>query len=211
MAKKDQQGNWLDPKGRAVPEEYVPEMDKKRDALVERIIKKADKLAEQIAIAKLDIVQSIDSYLEELAKSKKTREDWKGNISLGNFADDLRIERRIDDAIGFDEKLQMVKSILDKWVAARLEGSDESLGKVVSQAFNMDKKGRINTAMLLKLLHLDIQDKEWKKAMAILKESIIVKNTKQYINFRRKAATDTGEEWQTICLNFNAATAPKEV
>ena len=203
MANKDKDGNWLDDRGRPVPEEYVPASDKKRDALVERTFKKVLKLAEKLAETKIEIVGSIDKYLDELAKENKVRENWKGNILLQNFDKSLCIERRIDDNIGFDEKLQMVNTIVDKWVAGRLNGIDENLSKVITQAFNIDKQGRVNTAMLLKLLHLEIEDSEWKKAMRMLKESIIVKSTKQSINFRRKVKKDSGEIWETVILNFN--------
>ncbi len=151
-------------------------------------------------------------YLDEIAKENRVRENWKGNILLQNFDKSLVIERRIDDHIGFDEKLQMVKTIVDKWLNDRLDGIDENLGKVITQAFNVDKQGRVNTAMLMKLLHLEIEDSEWKKAMRMLKESIIVKSSKQSINFKRKVKKDSGEVWETIVLNFNdiVATAKKE-
>ena len=210
MATKDKDGNWLDDRGRPVPEQYIPATDKKRDQLVERTFKKVVKLSEKIAETKCEIVGSIDKYLDELAKENRVRENWKGNILLQNFAKSLCIERRIDDNIGFDEKLQMVKTIVDKWIAGRLDGIDENLGKVITQAFNVDKQGRVNTAMLMKLLHLEIEDSEWKKAMRMLKESIIVKSSKQSINFKRKVKKDSGEIWETVVLNFNDAVASEK-
>lgn len=212
MAKKDKDGNWLDDRDRPVPEQYIPAIDKKRDKLVEATFKKVVKLAEKIAETKVEIVGSIDRYLDEIAKENRVRENWKGNILLQNFDKSLVIERRIDDHIGFDEKLQMVKTIVDKWLSDRLDGIDENLGKVITQAFNVDKQGRVNTAMLMKLLHLEIEDSEWKKAMRMLKESIIIKSSKQSINFRRKVKKDSGETWEAVVLNFNdvVATAKKE-
>jgi hypothetical protein len=206
MAKKDKQGNWLDARGKLVPEEYVPQDDKVRDALVTELHKEAMKLEELIIDFKMKAVTKIDAYLEELAKIKKVRENWKGNISLDSFDGSLRIERKIDETLGFDEKLQLVKTQVDKWVSVRLAGSDEALAKVISQAFNMDKQGKVNTSMLLKLLKLDIEDPEWKKAMRLLKESMSVRSSKQYINFKTKNSTDTGEDWSNVCLNFNSAT-----
>lgn len=210
MAKKDKDGNWLDDRGRPIPEQYIPATDKKRDKLVESTFKKVVKLAEKISETKVEIVSAIDKYLNELAKENRTRENWKGNILLHNFDKSLVIDRRIDDNIGFDEKLHMVKTIVDKWLYDRLNGIDENLGKVITQAFNVDKQGRVNTAMLMKLLHLEIEDAEWKKAMRLLKESIIIKSSKQYINFKRKVKQDSGEIWETIVLNFNDASIKKE-
>jgi len=205
MANKDKQGNWLDARGKLVPEEYVPELDKTRDALVTELQKEAVKISEMILAFKMKAIQRIDAYLEELAQTKKVRENWKGNISLDSFDGTLRIERKIDETLGFDENLQLVKTQVDKWVANRLKGTDDALAKVISQAFNMDKQGKINTAMLIKLLHLDIDDGDWKKAMRILKDSMSVKSSKQYINFKLKTNTETGEDWENICLNFNSA------
>lgn len=210
MAKKDKQGNWLDARGKLVPEEYVPQDDKVRDALVTELHKEAMKLEELIIDFKMKAVTKIDAFLEELAKTKKVRENWKGNISLDSFDGSLRIERKIDETLGFDEKLQLVKTQVDKWVSVRLAGSDEALAKVISQAFNMDKQGKVNTSMLLKLLKLDIEDQEWKKAMKLLKESMSVRSSKQYINFKTKNSTDTGEEWNNVCLNFNSATVKEK-
>lgn len=41
------------------------------------------------------------------------------------------------------------------------------------------------------------------EGMKLLKESIIVKSTKQSINFKRKVVKDSGEAWENIVLNFN--------
>jgi len=211
MAKKDKQGNWLDAKGTPVPEKYVPVMDKKRDAMVESVFKKVEKLSDQMAKCKVEVVKALDKYLDELAKDNRIKEGWKGNILLANFAGDQVIERNSSDLIAFDEKLQMVKTQVDKWISERMKDADSDLAKVISQAFNVDKRGRVNTAMLLKLLHLDIEDPMWKKAMTLLKESIIVKSTKTALIFRRKSVTDSGETWQNIILNFNDIAVTLEV
>lgn len=210
MAKKDKEGNWLDEKGRPVPEKYIPVSDKKRDKMVESILKKAQALSNKIAEFKACVIEDVDKYLSDLAKDSKVKENWKGNILLYNFDHSQVIDRRMDDTIGFDEKLQMVKTIIDKWINEKMQGADPALVKVITQAFNVDKKGKVNTALLLKLLKLDIQDAEWKKAMKLLKESITVTNTKQTISFRRKYKSDEGEDAvETICLNFNDITAGK--
>jgi len=78
MAKKDKQGNWLDARGKLVPEEYVPQGDKVRDALVTELHKEAMKLEELIIDFKMKAVTKIDAFLEELAKVKKVRENWRG-------------------------------------------------------------------------------------------------------------------------------------
>lgn len=203
MAMKDKQGNWLDDKGRPIPEEYIQPQDKKRDRMVESIIKRVSKLSAKLASEKTEIVAAIEKYLKELAKDNKVRENWKGNILIYNFSQNLCIERRINETISFDERLQMVKTTIDKWLNDRLKNIDELIAKVISQAFSVDKQGRINTAMLLKLRKLDIQDHEWKKAMELLDESIFVKSSKMALRFRTKNTDVPDGAWSEIGLNFN--------
>jgi len=203
MAQKDKQGNWLDDKGRPIPEEYIQPQDKKRDRMVESIIKRVSKLSAKLASEKTEIVAAIEKYLKELAKDNKVRENWKGNIIIYNFSQNLCIERRINETISFDERLQMVKTTIDKWLNDRLKNIDELIAKVISQAFSVDKQGRINTAMLLKLRKLDIQDHEWKKAMELLDDSIFVKSSKMALRFRTKNTDVPDGAWSEIGLNFN--------
>lgn len=203
MAMKDKQGNWLDDKGRPIPEEYVKPIDKKRDKLVESIIKRVTKLSAKLADEKVEIVAAVEKYLKELAKDSKVREGWKGNIILYNFSQNLCIERRINETISFDERLQMVKTTIDKWLNERLRNVDEVVAKLISQAFSVDKQGRINTTMLLKLKKLDIKDKEWVKAMEMLDESIFVKSSKMALRFRSKNTDVPEGGWSEFILNFN--------
>lgn len=205
MAKKDKDGNWIDARGKAVPVEYVPELDRDRDAMVERIFKKARKLEETIAQFRIETLCELDTYLDKLAKANKVRENWKGNITLDTFDGTLRVMRNMDDLIGFSESLQIVKTQIDDWLRDRLNGVDDALAKVVSQAFNVDKQGRVNSALIMRLLHLEIKDPKWQKAMSILKDSIVVKASRQYVSFQAKETTDAGESWRKVCLNFNAA------
>ena len=211
MAQKDNQGNWLDSKGRPVPEEYIRPEDKRRDKLVEGILKRVSKLSAKLESEKTEIVDAIEKYLKELAKDNKVRENWKGNILLYNFSQNLCIERRIDETISFDERLQMVKTTIDKWINNKLKDTDPTLSKVIAQAFSVDKQGRINTAMLLKLKRIDIQDAEWKKAMQLLDDSIFVKSSKMALRFRSKDTKVPEGGWVEVSLNFNDINVqPKE-
>ena len=211
MAQKDNQGNWLDSKGRPVPEEYIRPEDKRRDKLVESILKRVSKLSAKLESEKTEIVDAIEKYLKELAKDNKVREGWKGNILLYNFSQNLCIERRIDETVSFDERLQLVKTTIDKWISQKLKDTDPTLSKVIAQAFSVDKQGRINTAMLLKLKRIDIQDAEWKKAMQLLDDSIFVKSSKMALRFRSKDLSVPEGGWVEVSLNFNdIQVQPKE-
>jgi len=202
MAKTDKDGNWIDARGHLVPLSLIPESDQKRDALVERLIKKARKIHDLLAEFRRECAGGIDGHLAFQAKLKKVRELWKGNIQLKSFDESLMIERAMSDRIDFNENLQLAKAQIDVWLKNRIGGTDPSLAKIISQAFNVDKKGRINTAVILKLMRLEIEDGDWKKAMAILRDSITVASTKLYIRFKEKIQGEGGEAWRSISLDF---------
>jgi hypothetical protein len=55
----------------------------------------------------------------------------------------------------------------------------------------VDKAGKINTARVLGLRRLEIQDPDWQKAMQAITESIQISGSKQYLRFYER--NDRGE------------------
>lgn len=203
MAKKDKDGNWIDGRGVRYPPELIPAIDQERDAMVERVHAIAKSLESALLEGKLAMLNEVQTYLAARAKSGKVKEGWKGNVQLKSFDGSIRVDQNIDDVVGFSEQLQMVKTTIDEWIGKRMDGIDPSLSKVITMAFNVDKKNRVNTAMIMRLLHLDIDDPLWKKAMKLLRESISVTSTRQYVNVYERIVSDTGEEMRLINLNFS--------
>jgi len=207
MANLDKNGNWIDARGQIVPAEYVKPLDKKRDTMVTRQFKKLLRLEQQLVNTKDELTIAVNDFLKELSKEKRVKENWKGNITIDSFDGSMRIERSIDDVIGFNEQLQLVKTLINKWISERLGGVDENLAKVINGAFQVNKKGQINTALLMRLFQYDIDDPEWKRAMKLLRESIDVKATKQYYAFSLK---DVNGKTRSLCLSFNSAELPDQ-
>ena len=63
----------------------------------------------------------------------------------------------------------------------------------------MDAKGRLDSAKIFGLLKLNIQDPEWEKAMALLRESITVASRKAYLSVR---AREEGDNWSAVTLDL---------
>lgn len=206
MAKTDDQGNWLDSRGSAVPPKYVSALDRRRDAVVERIHKIGAKLEAAMLKAKREVLSELDDYLAFLEKETGTERTGKGNLTLTNFSGNLQIEKRMDDVTDFDERLQSAKTLIDECLEEWSEGSREEIAVVVREAFNLDKKGRVNQHMILRLLRLSIKDARWNQAMDLIRESIQVLGTRQYLllNRRGKNAETGSEQWERVNLNFSA-------
>jgi hypothetical protein len=65
----------------------------------------------------------------------------------------------------------------------------------------VNQKQQLDVKEIMKLIKLDIQDEQWLEAMEIIKKSITVESTKQYLNFRRR---DISGRMVTITLNYSA-------
>lgn len=205
MAKKDSKGNWLDPRGKSVPPKYIPIVEKQRDKCVEDIHSITDKMEAQMQKAKEAVMQRLNDYVSWLEKETGAKREGKGNLTLTNFAGDKQIELKINDLIDFDERLGLAKTKIDECLTEWSEGSRDEIALIVRQAFNLDKKGNVNRAMIVRLLGFEIKDKRWKEAMDLIRHSMQVRGTKQYLQINRKVKADSGlEQWTSANLNFSA-------
>ena len=201
MAKKVKKNGktcWIDPSGDAIPTKYISSEDKKKDALVEKIVKKSLDLQNKIQKIKNEISEDVQKYLDDV--SDKYSEKWKGNAELKNFAADKMVAVQISEIINFDEKLQIAKTKIDKCLERWSENSDENLALIVKKAFKTDKKGQLNKKMILALRQYKIKDKQWNEAMDLISASVKVENTKTYYNI--KLRNEKGE-FESIKLNFS--------
>jgi hypothetical protein len=200
MAKKDKKV-WTDSRGNEIPAKYVPEHEKKRDLFVEKIMEKVEKLENTMRVLKGEIQHQIQLYIEELAADNKVSDNWKGNLMLTNFSGTQQIEVDIHDLIRYDERLVVAKQLIDNYLMEKCAGQDE-LRLIVSQAFNIDKKGNVNQYMLKRLCKLDIKNPEWQKAITLIKEAECVNTSKQYIMFKQRENPKAA--WDTLNLNFSS-------
>ena len=189
---------WLDPEGSKVPETYVDKVDKKRDALVERTIKKIENANLRLKQLKEKIEMEVDRFLDGIAE--QYGEDWKGNALLRNFDQSKEVQIKYGQTIGFDERLQVARQLIDRCIEKWSEGSDMKIRMLVNQAFKVDKKGQLDAKLILSLRQIKIKDNEWKQAMELIADSVKIENRRKYFIFKRK---DVNGEWQTISMNFS--------
>ena len=196
---KGREAKWVDPEGNEIPVKYIDKDVVKRDKSVVKIFKHVEHLAEMIEKEKSAISSLIRDYLKEIAD--KYNQDWKGNTTLYDFSQELRVDVSISNNITFSEKLQIAKGKIDNCVKRWSESSDDKVKAVIERAFKTDKKGNLDTKMILKLRGLKFKDAEWKEAMELISDAIIVASTKEYFTFARKK--DKGA-WENVSLNFSA-------
>jgi len=203
MAIQNGQGFWLDPSGHPVPEKYVDVDDRKKDRLVERLHKKAERLQQKITEFKAEAAERVDRYLRETA-GKYDEEDWKGNATLTNFSNTKKVEIKVNNLITFDEKLQLAKQKLDKFFQDVTKDARDELKALVHDAFAVDQKGNLNKRQILRLRKYNIKHPQWKEAMGLIDAAITIEATKQYMNFYRKPKDDQKKSYTVLSLNFSA-------
>ncbi len=190
---------WLDGEGLKVPVEYVSEEDQQRDKFVGDLLDDAMRLQGLIGSYKAKMQKKVEAYLDEVAGNYG--ENWAGNARIRNFSQDAEVEVRQAKLLAFDETLAIAKKKIDNCISRWAQGSRTEIVALVNQAFRVNQKQQIDVKEIMKLLTLDIHDEEWQEAMEIIKKSITVESTKQYLIFRRR--DETGK-MQTITLNYSA-------
>lgn len=201
MALKDSSNNWIDSGGNPIPPKYIKPLDKKRDVLVERLFAGAKKLQSSMKIFKGLVEELIAKHIEEIAKDTSLPPQWKGNLTLTGFSGTIQVEVDVKDYIVFDERLNVAKGLIDQYLLRKCdEANSQALRSIIHEAFNMDKKGRINRYMLRRLMRANIKDNDWLQAMDLIKESEQAVSSKQYVMFRYR--DNPKGDWQSLSLNF---------
>ncbi|HCA2844606.1 TPA: DUF3164 family protein, partial [Citrobacter freundii] len=96
---------------------------------------------------------------------------------------------------------QIAKELFDECVTEWSQGANDNLRAIISDAFQVDKEGQLNTGRILSLRRVKIQDVRWNRAMEAISESLQVAMSKTYINFREK---DKGGKLINIPLDIAA-------
>lgn len=180
-------GYWENAKGDLVPETKVSDIDKLRDQLVRDLCTQAEARSKDLAQFKLDSMGDVTAFVETSAEQYGVKvRGTKGNFTLMTFDGKLKVVRQMQDQITFGEQLQAAKSLIDQCVTRWAEGANDNIKVLVSDAFQVDKQGLINTGRVLGLRRLDIKDEDWQTAMKAISDSIQVASTKPYIRFYKR-------------------------
>ena len=183
--------NMTDARGNKVPTRYVSKVDKARDRLVRKHYTQALKINESLKRFKASVMNDTEAFVETLKTEHNIqRGGKKGNLTFTSFDGCLRIEVAQHDSVAFNEKLQLAQELLNQWIRAKANGIDEDLQKLITDAFYA-VRGTIRTSRILGLLRLEIKDATWQQAMKLIRESIQIASSKEYLRFYQKGQDGT--------------------
>lgn len=190
-----------DSKGRLVPEEMVKPVDKLRDELVLRLVEKAGTLSCWLAEYKATAFSEIADFVELSASEYgKKLGGIKGNICLPSYDGRYKVLLAVAENFVFDERLQVAKGLVDECIHEWSDSAVPELKALVNDAFQVDKKGNVDTKRILSLRKFDIQDKRWLQAMEAISDSLTVAGSRTYIRiYERVGDTD---QWRQVPLDI---------
>ncbi|MFC1547838.1 DUF3164 family protein [Candidatus Neomarinimicrobiota bacterium] len=194
------EGSWIDQRGRVVPPRYIEAGVKARDRLVRRIARKTARLHEQISVTKEEVLGQVDDYLALVAEEHG--EAWKGNAELVTFDGRWKVEVKVSEALEFDERLQVAKQKIDGCLRRWTGNARAEVQAIVHHAFQVDSKGRINVRSILTLRQFRFKDEEWSAAMELIADSLRVRATRRYVNVYYRH-NETGK-FTLLPLNWSA-------
>ena len=197
-------GYMKNPAGHLVPIETIRPIDLARDELVKEIVGKARRLNGHIGEFKGAAFADIAAFVQLSAEEYQVKiGGQKGNVTLLSFDGRYKVQRAISETLAFDERLQAAKALIDECITDWAQTSRPEIKVLVSDAFQVDKEGNINTGRVLGLRRLAITDDRWLRAMQAIGEAIQVVGSKSYVRVYERIG-DTGE-YQQIPLDVAAA------
>ena len=168
--------------------ENIKPVDLLRDELVNSIADRAKEKSGELALFRSSVMDEIQDFVTtSAARFKAKMGGQKGNLSLLSFDGRYKVQVANQDYLTFDERLQVAKTLIDKCIKKWSEGSDPKIMALVNDAFQVDKAGNVSIRRVLGLRQLDIDDRDWKKAMDAISESVQVTGSKSYIRVYERA------------------------
>lgn len=189
--------------GHLVPIGQIKEIDLLRDDFVSKAVLAAEESASALLAAKKRLIGDMDAFLNLSGEKYGVKLGvGKGNISLTSFDGKYRITRDVAERIEFDERLQAAKELVDQCLREWTRDSNPNIRALIEDAFQVDRKGRINTKRILGLRKLKIDHPTWATAMDAISEAITITGSCVYHRFYVR--NDETGKYQQIVLDFAA-------
>lgn len=187
--------------GHLVPEDSIAEIDAMRDELVRELVEEARRVQKILADFKLKSMGDVDSFVQLSGEKYGVQLGGrKGNVTLTSFDGRYQVKIAIADRITFDERIHAAKALVDKCIMAWSKGSRKELRRLVMEAFQADKEGKLNVARILGLTRSDISDdEEWQQAMQAVKDSMQAASTCAYLRLYER---DEKGQYQNLSLDI---------
>ncbi|PWR17663.1 DUF3164 family protein [Zavarzinia aquatilis] len=184
-------GYMQDAEGRLVPADKVKPQHVLEDQVVREIVDLALEESRRLSALKVNIKTSVDAFVELVAERYGVeRAGRKGNMTLTSFDGSLQLQVAVGQFIDFGPELQIAKQLIDQCLTAWSANGSDELKVIVTDAFRVNKEGKLDKDRILGLRRHNFGDERWKQAMAAISDSIKVQRSKEYFRLYRRPAPD---------------------
>lgn len=182
--------------------ENIKEIDLIRDELVVSIATRAKERSGELAEFRNSVLDEVNAFKKISAtRFKANLGGSKGNVTLMSFDGRFKLLVAQQDNISFDERLQIAQALVQKCIDKRRDGADPLLIAMADAAFKPDQKGSVSIRRLQDLRRANVpDDKDWKRAMDAIGESMQVIGSKTYIRIYER---DERGEYRPISLDIS--------
>lgn len=190
-ARTDRDG-MTDAQGRFVPTALIKPVDQARHALVCELADCAREHSQALSAFKVRALGDVQAFIDLSAEQYGVSlGGHKGNVTLYSFDGRYKLQRHIAEYLVFDERLQVAKQLIDECISEWAAGARDEIRALVTDAFQVNKQGKISTQRVLGLRRLDIHHGTWDQAMRAITDSITIAGSRTYLRiYERVGETD---------------------
>lgn len=187
--------------GHLVPIEKISEVDLLRDELVQNALGRGRALREEMENFKDHLLGEI-AALSELSAERYGAKlgGRKGNITLLSYDGLQKVQYCVQDVMSFNEGLQAAKVLIDELLHEWTAEANADLRTLINSAFDVDKEGNINTARILALRKVKIEDERWLRAMDAIADALEVVLTRAYVRLYERDNEEA--PWAAVSLDL---------
>lgn len=176
-------------KGDLIPLANIKPIDIERDEFVREISTTWMQHINTLQDFKYKVIGDIMAFVE-LAAEKYDRKlgGKKGNLSLQTYDGEYSLKISMAEHKDFNEQLEIAKDIIDELVLEWSGDSNTNIVAMVNSAFDIDNNGKVSTGKIFGLMQLQINDPtgKWSQAMELIKESVKIIGSKQYVRLYKR-------------------------
>ena len=189
---KKEPRKMLDAQGNLVPVAYVKPFDRERDRVARRILARFNKARDYLLKVKLETLDDIAAFRGR---------DKTGNFQFQSFDGLIRVRLDARTVVEYDHRFQEAQTLIFEYLGELIMANGETdISILIRAAFQPSAGGLLSRAKVVSLLRLNIKHEKWTRAMALLRESPIVKSGKTYIYCETRPTP--GDEFDAILLDL---------
>ncbi|MGR3760919.1 DUF3164 family protein [Roseobacteraceae bacterium NS-SX3] len=107
----------------------------------------------------------------------------EGGFSLKSLCGTRKVEMSVAKHVSFGPELVAAKELLDEFLNQELEGSSDVIREIVTSAFKLNAKGRLDTSGILGLKKHRFDNPTWTRAMDAIEDAVCRDSSTTYLRF----------------------------